>query len=603
MFLMFHSLTNRLEVPEAPAKFWSFDQTEWAGEAAHEYFPAAGFRTKDGLCVGLLTDAGFRNQWTRLIRRDGKPVKPAPERVPDARLYTASGNHVGEPGPFFVQQQFGELLERVPMQEPQNAIIFPEMASWKALGGAEFVASGGVGTISTRNSDAGVIVPFAARGCEVYSLKAKYRSKVPVAMAIWEVDGDLRKLREITQYNSGLPDSAGGWKEFETTIFMPGLSGRGCALFISMAESEQGKSLDSHAETAKIEVRDLEIRRLPTRGEPYHRLEMDRACEKTVFIFGDEAVPDSLRGYRLASQLSLADGLGFKGGETEKVVYADLMMLSWIAGPETFRPIVAPSIWYSAAGEMYLRDSFFAANGVHNRELNEQVFALWGENQGEDGAINTLVEPNLANVERKSNDSTPLWLMWALLNQRRFGTAIPKEKVRKAAEYCLHAYDPQRSGTCTAQFVMGQLDVIRYPQGTSIVCENQGVLAVLLRVIRELRITGLSETISEDYIVKAEQAYRSYYEPVKKFMKPARNIDDAIGFAEIFPEFLSLWLFQRKILSDEMMVSHLNQIPTMMPRQDCPFPAAGRNGAADPHRPSGIGQTVELFHRVLAPHD
>ena len=89
------------------------------------------------------------------------------------------------------------------------------------------------------------------------------------------------------------------------------------------------------------------------------------------------------------------------------------MMLCWIAGPESFRPICAPSIWYSAAGEMYLRDSFFALNGIHNRELNENVFNLWAENQGTDGAINTLVEPNLANVERKSNDSTPLWLMWA----------------------------------------------------------------------------------------------------------------------------------------------------------------------------------------------
>ena len=148
-------------------------------------------------------------------------------------------------------------------------------------------------------------------------------------------------------------------------------------------------------------------------------------------------MPDSLRGYRLASQLYLAVGLGFKGGETEKVVYADLMMLSWIAGPETFRPIVAPSIWYSAAGEMYLRDSFFPANGVHNRELNEQVFALWAENQGEDGAINTLVEPNMANVERKSNDSTPLWLMWALLNRRRFGTALPQEKIRKSGRVLL----------------------------------------------------------------------------------------------------------------------------------------------------------------------
>jgi hypothetical protein len=122
---------------------------------------------------------------------------------------------------------------------------------------------------------------------------------------------------------------------------------------------------------------------------------------------------------------------------------------------------------------------------------------------------------------------------------------------------------------------MGQLDVIQYPEGTSILCENQGMLAVLLRVIRELQIPDLSATIADDYIAHAEEDYRSYYDASRGFMCPARNIRDAIGFADIFPEFLSLWLFNRKILSDEMVVSHLNRIPVMLPRKDCPWPGEG----------------------------
>jgi hypothetical protein len=122
---------------------------------------------------------------------------------------------------------------------------------------------------------------------------------------------------------------------------------------------------------------------------------------------------------------------------------------------------------------------------------------------------------------------------------------------------------------------MGQLDVIRYPEGTSTICENQGMLAVTARVIKELQIPGLSETISEEYLGKAEELYRSYYDPERKFMRPARDISDAIGFAEIFPEYLSLWLFGRKILTDEMVTNHLDRIPVMMPRKDCPHPEAG----------------------------
>ncbi len=64
--------------------------------------------------------------------------------------------------------------------------------------------------------------------------------------------------------------------------------------------------------------------------------------------------------------------------------------------------------------------------------------------------------------------------MWALLNKRRFGTKLPVEKVRKAARYCLKTYDPDDEGLCSAQFVMGQLDVIRYPEGTSVICGNSG---------------------------------------------------------------------------------------------------------------------------------
>ena len=575
MFLMFHQLSNRLEPLEAPAKLWSFDQLDWQGEPAHEYFPAAGFRTQHGLCVGLLTDSGYRNQWTRIVRRDGRPVKPAPARIPDPNLYVGSLPVERGKGNCYVQQTFGEVTQVISPEQPLQTLALPEPPAWKVLGGASMDQRNGISAVSTQSADDGVLVPLPSTDSPVLSLRMEYRSASPVALQVWRVDEQFQKVENITLYNDAAPGSPEAWSVFETQVFVPGPQAHRHALFLSVAPSEQALNVATPGGTAKIEVRGLQVRPVATRSEPYHRLAMDRPVDRTVFVFVDETVPDTLRGHRLASQLHLADGLDFKGGDTEKVLYADLMMLTWIAGPETFRPILAPSIWYSAAGEMYLRDSFFALNGIHNRELNESVFGLWGENQGHDGAINTLVEPNLANVERKSNDSTPLWLMWALLNRRRFGTRLPMEKVRKAAEYCLQAYDPGREAVCHAQFVMGQLDVIRYPEGTSVICENQGMLAVTLRTIKELQIHGVSEALSEEYIGRAEALYRSYYDPARKFMRPARDIADAIGFAELFPEYLSLWLFKRKILTDEMVVNHLGRIPVLLPRSECPYPEDG----------------------------
>ena len=576
MYSLIYQIKNRMEPEAAPAKLWSFDHADCKGGALHEYFPAAGFRTHGGVTVGLLTDSGYRNQWSRIIRRDGTPVKPAPASIPDLNLYFLPRRGEREQQGTFIQQTFGEVTVQLSGEGSRTRVALPPPSLWRKEGGIQVEQHKDVVKLRPNTAKDFVLLPFPATGGEVYSVRLKYRSAAPILVRAWDTDDQFHKLADLTLFNDQTPESPATFTEFHQTFVVPALQGTGAALVLSRPEFVEGDAYEPEGgRLPSIEVRDLEVLRIATRSESYHRLEMGHSQTKTVFIFASDTVPDTVGGYRLASQLRLADGLGFKGGDTERVLYADVMMLSWSADLEGGRPMLAPSIWYSAAGEMYLRDSFYALNGIHDRELNEKVFALWGDNQGANGAINTLVEPNIANLERKSNDSTPLWLMWALLNHRRFGTVLPIDKVRQAAEYCLATYDPGREAICTAQFVMGQLDVIHYPQGTRILCENQGILAVLLRVIRELQIPELSASIAESYIAKAEEAYRSYFDAQRGFLSPARNIHDAIGFSDIFPEFLSLWLFKRKILTDEMVVSHLNHIPVMLPNHACPFPGEG----------------------------
>lgn len=576
MFTLLYQLMNRLEPATTPANLWSFDHPDCKGGQLHEYFPAAGFRTHGGVTVGLLTDSGYRNQWSRIIRRDGMPVKPAPNRIPDLNLYLLPTVEERAQQGAFIQQTFGEVTVQLSGEGSHTRIDLPLPSLWKKSGEIRIEQREGVVKLSPGTAKDFVLLPFPAKGGEVYSVHLKYRSAAPISVHAWDTDAQFQKLGDITLFDDTAPASPSIFIDFRNSFVVPALQGTGAALVLSLPDFvEDGAQDDNGQKLSSIEVLDIEVFRIATQSEPYHRLEMGHSQLKTVFIFASDAVPDTVGGYRLASQLRLSDGLGCKGSETEKVLYADVMMLSWNAELDELSPMLAPSIWYSAAGEMYLRDSFYALNGIHNRELNENIFAVWGNNQGTNGAINTLVEPNIANVERKSNDSTPLWLMWALLNRRRFGTELPMDKVRRAAEYCLATYDPRHEAICTAQFVMGQLDVIRYPEGTSILCENQGMLAVLLRVIRELRIPGLSASISENYIANAEEAYRSYYDADRGFLCPARNIHDALGFADIFPEFLSLWLFKRKLLTDDMVVNHLNHIPVMLPNRACPFPVEG----------------------------
>jgi hypothetical protein len=576
MYTLRYQLTNRLDPETPPAKMWSFDHSDCKGGPLHEYFPAAGFRTRSGVTVGLLTDSGYRNEWSRIIRRDGTPVKPAPVSIPDLNLYCLPYVADRAQQGAYIQQTFGEAAVQLSGEGSRTPIDLPPASLWKRSGEIKVEQLDGVVRLSPGARKDFVLLPFPAKAGEIYSVRLKYRSESPISVHAWDVDQQFNKLGDLTLFNDTAPASAPAFDEFHHSFVIPALQGSGAALVLSLTDFvEEGTNEKEGVSLPAIEVRDIELSRVATRLQPYHRLEMGHSQTKTVFVFASDTIPDTLRGYRLASQLCVADALEFKGGETEKVLYADVMMLCWNASLEELRPMLAPSIWYSAAGEMYLRDSFYALNGIHNRELNERVFTVWADNQGADGAINTLVEPNIANLERKSNDSTPLWLMWALLNRRRFGTELQMDKIRRAAEYCLAAYDPKRDAICTAQFVMGQLDVIHYPEGTRILCENQGMLAVLLRVIRELRIPDVSASISENYIAKTEEEYRSYYDAKRGFLLPARNIADAIGFPDIFPEFLSLWLFKRPILTDEMVVSHLNHIPVMLPNEDCPYPKEG----------------------------
>jgi hypothetical protein len=584
--LLFYQITNRIQPAESSAKFWSFDQPDCQGGPLHEYFPAAGFRTSSGLTVGLLTDAGFRNYWNRIIRRDnGEFVKPAPNEISDVNLEYVSGREERAKGQSYVSQTFGEELVRDTL--PAEPVQLPPPSTWHKRGASDVATQNEI-RLRIRQRDDGVLIPVPLTGGNIYTLSFEYRSPRDFAARIWDADEKLRLLKDLTLYNDRVPKSTKAWGKFSTTVYIPALQGSRAALFLG----NSGDFAENGPES--IELRNLKLERLATHYQPYHRLEMDRPEEKAVFIFADPEVPDTIRGYRLASQLFLADGLGFPGREPEKVIYADTMMLGWTAEPHVFRPILVPSIFYGAAGEMYMRDSFYAASGLNDRELNESLFALWGANQGKDGVIGTLVNANRGHIERKSNDSTPLWLIWALKNRQRFGTQLPVEKLHQAADYCLRTYDPGRTGICRAEFIIGQNDVMEFPGGTTQIAVNQGMWAVTLRVIRELGIPGISEQISDSQMESAENAYRSYYDPQFKRVRPAVGVTDAIGFEEIFPEFLSLWLFHRKILSDEMVQNHLDQIPAMLARRDAPHPQAGTV------RPILIGLTKDGWRYATA---
>src|SRR5690606_28586063 len=82
------------------------------GGLVHEIFPAAGFITSDHTLVGFLTEAGYKNHYTRSTRRrlNGRGHGfVGMRKLPDAALFSIANPSEQEKNIHYIRQTFGEL--------------------------------------------------------------------------------------------------------------------------------------------------------------------------------------------------------------------------------------------------------------------------------------------------------------------------------------------------------------------------------------------------------------------------------------------------------------------------------------------------------------
>lgn len=416
--VLYYRLKNSLKPLGDIERFWSFEQEHCTGGSLKERYPAAGFRFVDGLTVGLLTDAGYRNQWT-MNRRKRKVV-------PDFK-----------------------------------------------------------------------------------------------------------------------------YDAFETVKTMPDPN------FLTVSNEEEIMHHKNHVSFTFGEVHD----HINTKdGKPtvqcFNTMKLGEPAVKTLFIFAQPA--HTLQDFRVASQVRLAEGLGFIGTETEKILYADVMMVIWVTSPRDLTPHVVPNLNYSP--DMYNRDAFFTITALHDKQLNETIWNKWAGTQDERGCIGTIITRHIGSVENKGNEATLHFIIWAMLNKRRFGTNLPMDKINKAVDFCKNEFDPNNTGKILAHFSLSQMDIQDwlapdYPDGIGLAV-NQGLYAVTMRAAKELECD-----ISEDYLELLEEEYRNYYNEEEGYLMQYREDPDVVAIYDLGPEFLSLWLFNKQILTDEMVVNTLNNYP------------------------------------------
>ena len=548
--LLYYSINTSLSLSEPPSRFWSFDNADNKGGVVHESYPAAGYMIGDSLCVGLLTDAGNRNLWSHNIRRRpsaGGVGFRALQEICDADLYRLASAADRKSGNNYVKLTFGELSD---FNNPVQRIPYstPEMKEWKSYGGAEIKQEKGIYIVngSKATSDmAGFRLPYQLPD-GFYTVRFKHRSAFPVTLRLWKKEGTSANDVQGFHYQTNIPSSSTDWTDLEETVFLANTEGGTTNLLIAASALKTG-------ERYQLEIKDLQVIQSVANEEPYHQLLSGVQNTKRTFIFVEPAKP-TLHDVRLASQVCLADGLRFKGTTEEKCLYSCYQMLMWITSADNFKPLSVPSINY--APDMYNRDSFWSMMGTYNKESSEGIFNEWAATQNAAGTIGTIITPSMGSKELKGNDATLEFLWFALVNKRLYGTPPPTDKITKAFHYILNELDADGDAICSARFVLGQNDCVEYPDRTSSLAVNQGMLAVTLRVAQELGMPVTNATIE-----KANAGYRAFYDKNRGYLIDNRKYPYVITFNSLLPEFVSLWLFNTPILTSEMVNNTLDKVP------------------------------------------
>ena len=555
---LYYTIEENLKPAETPSKYVTFEHDNFPGGFAHEMFPSAGFVTPNNQLVGVLMDAGYKNHYTRTTRRRfnghgggfvGMRKLPDPELVSVATLEErAKEQH-------YIQQKFGEMYNL----DTGKELTLKINDSFQKVGDVDIEKQSGLIVLNSRSSGRSGIemrVPFKDQ--KVYTVSFLSKGNSPIALKLFRIKNGKKtvELEHGIKYIDQFPIKENEWTLFKGSILVPYIENDSVSMFIG---TQSGKA-------ATIQIKDLKIVEHQPQKQPYNRMDMGEADTKTTYIFVEHWT--NHHDFVISSQSRLAEGKGFKGSLIEKILYANFNMLTWITSINDFTPLNVPNMNY--APDMYNRDSFFSIVSSYNEELNLKIWDQWSKTQNPKGAVATIITPYMGTIEVKDNEATIQFLIWAMLNKRRFGVTLPKEKIDKAVDYVLNEFDENRDGICESHFTLSQVDINLYEPKTDKLAVNQGMFAIALKTIKEL-----GYDISDAYIEKAEIAYLDFYDVERKHLLFDRDFPDVITMTDLEPEFFSLWLFNKPMLSDNMVINHLEQIPILNKVTNSPHPEYG----------------------------
>ncbi|HWE61202.1 MAG TPA: hypothetical protein VHB98_05775 [Chloroflexota bacterium] len=214
----------------------------------------------------------------------------------------------------------------------------------------------------------------------------------------------------------------------------------------------------------------------------------------------------------------------------------------WKANVSRSTLVVHPSRAYSG---VWLRDSFWTITAIGDVRLSAGVLRHFTRHQNRLGQLPTQFTTFLDDPVYAPDESTLLYLIWAAWQVQHGGPRPPTSALRKALAYVLSqarggAYQSPKGG------YVSWLDSFRLPHADTLAF-NQGLYAVALESAVALHLPVSASTVKA-----AGAGYRALVDRRGGYLQLSRrlNYHDISGLTG---EFLSLWLFKRPLLSDEVV--------------------------------------------------
>ena len=271
---MYYILQQTARPAEKPQRYVTFEYDNFPGGFVHEMFPSAGFITQDNNVVGFLTDAGYKNQYTRNTRRrftgrGGGFV--GMRKLPDPNLFFVASLSDRAQNNHYIKQTFGEMYNL----DAGAEIVLKTATAYKKQGNAEVEKEKGLISITGHpGGRAGIefIAPFKDQS--IYTISFLCKGNTPLALKLFRVKNGQKtiELEDGVKYIDNFPSVENEWTLFKGSILVPYIENDSVSMFIG---TQSGKECN-------LQIKDLQFVEHQPQHEPYNILPLGEKVEKTT---------------------------------------------------------------------------------------------------------------------------------------------------------------------------------------------------------------------------------------------------------------------------------------------------------------------------------